>query len=625
MRLFSEEVKVTSSSSPLNILQVEDFEEIFFGVYEVEINEKRYPVERVSNHEGNPVVDVPVVVDGVEKKFPFVLVKGKQEVLFNPDSEGLIVEKGEVDEDEENIEYSHVDEIDLGEVIEDLIPVENPDKGKIVEEIQRIKKEAIREAQREISKRKRIISENIEREKNEKEKSLSLYLENARENLVNEFILFSNKIKSELVDANDDRFGEISETIDNKINDLSTSLRQSIEEDFSNSSSMFDKTIKQLVNALYTEQVDPKIDKTLTNIAKDVAVKVSDIDKNLNIKLKKVETIVVEGVSKEIDAIRDANIELNNSLNKGLNKALSRVGNVDKKINSITEELERKIEDKENEITRYFDDKLALVREDTLNITDGAREYFKGLIEESKRNLLTEIRKIQGEKPIEYILESKNDGKIVKDWDTIEQDWNKKIHDKFENYKTDLRKYVTVYASGGGTNALQLANGGIIDGDLIITGSLSAGNFSGGGNVNPPPTPNYSQSVTIHDLVSGENSVATFPLETTSGLIQSSFTLVFSTPSSKNTLKFDCVVNGSDVVGTGYAVINSGVVLYSSITPALLNGYLVLNIVANAASRLTVVGSSVYVGYINNSGSVLISEDGSILISEDDRIFVAEN
>jgi hypothetical protein len=86
--------------------------------------------------------------------------------------------------------------------------------------------------------------------------------------------------------------------------------------------------------------------------------------------------------------------------------------------------------------------------------------------------LLSEIRKIKNEKPVEYILESKKGKPIVKDWDSIEKDWNKKIHDKFENYKTDLRKYVAVYASGGGTNATQYQDGGTMNGDLTIRGGL---------------------------------------------------------------------------------------------------------------------------------------------------------
>lgn len=56
MKLFSEKVKPTLTNSSFNIIQVEAFEEIFFGVYEIEINKTKYPVEKISEHNGNPVV-----------------------------------------------------------------------------------------------------------------------------------------------------------------------------------------------------------------------------------------------------------------------------------------------------------------------------------------------------------------------------------------------------------------------------------------------------------------------------------------------------------------------------------------------------------------------------------------
>lgn len=309
-----------------------------------------------------------------------------------------------------------------------------------------------------------------------KERALKKYLESARENLVNEFTSISRKIKNELISDNDTRFEEIRESVDNKIDDIAKSLSRSLGKNLQNSSKIIDKSIKKLVVDLYENIVTPRVDKELEVIAEDIYKKVSEIGDDLDDKLsKKVDTSLFEGVNKELDAIRDANIELNNSLNKGVQKALSRVGNVDKKILEISEQFNKKISETEQEITQYFDEKLSLVKEETLDIADDARKYLQDLIQESRNGLLSEIRKIKDEKPVEYILESKKGKPIAKDWDSIEKDWDKKIHDKFENYKTDLRKYI-VYASGGGTNATQYQDGGIMNGDLNVMGSyLSAG------------------------------------------------------------------------------------------------------------------------------------------------------
>ena len=61
MRLFSEKVKPTFTSSDLNILTVESLEEVFFDVYEFEINGSKFIAEKRSQYKGAPVVNIPVV------------------------------------------------------------------------------------------------------------------------------------------------------------------------------------------------------------------------------------------------------------------------------------------------------------------------------------------------------------------------------------------------------------------------------------------------------------------------------------------------------------------------------------------------------------------------------------
>jgi hypothetical protein len=483
MIIFNEKVSPVNTTSGINILKVQDFSEIFFGVYEIEINKNKYPVEKISEHNGDPVVSIPVEMGGKIANYPFVLTKGKFEVVFNEHSDY-------VDIFESKIQDSSEEEPDvIEEKAEIFIPEVGDDrKNDILLQIQEAKKNALIAAKKELEIRKSQQIKQIREESNQKKQALDSYLESARENLVDEFTIISQRIKKEVFDNNNEKYLEIRETIDNKIEEIRDSLGESLKKDFSKSSQLIDKSIKQLVKELWENNINPKVDKELHDIAVEIHEKVSEIDNNLNSKLKeKADLSLLEGVDKELSAIRDANIELNNSLNKGVQKALSRVGNVDKKVIQISEEFERKLDEKEQEVVSYFDEKLELVKEETLDITDEARKYFQNLIQESRNNLLTEIRKIKAEKPIEYVLETKKSGKVVKDWDSIEKEWNTKIHDKIENVKTDLRKYVSVYASGGGTNATQYQDGGTMNGSLNVTGAyLSAGInlldiFSGGG------------------------------------------------------------------------------------------------------------------------------------------------
>ena len=90
MRLFSEKVKPTFTSSDLNILTVESFEEVFFDVYEFEINGKKFIAEKESEYKGSPVVNLPVEIEEKEFKAPFVLREGEFGVQFNKSNKTYI-------------------------------------------------------------------------------------------------------------------------------------------------------------------------------------------------------------------------------------------------------------------------------------------------------------------------------------------------------------------------------------------------------------------------------------------------------------------------------------------------------------------------------------------------------
>ena len=99
MRLFSEKVKPTFTSSNLNILTIESFEEVFFDVYELEINGNKFIAEKTSEYKGSPVVNIPVIIGSEEYSAPFVLVEGKFEVLFNEDNKVFIGSSEVLEED----------------------------------------------------------------------------------------------------------------------------------------------------------------------------------------------------------------------------------------------------------------------------------------------------------------------------------------------------------------------------------------------------------------------------------------------------------------------------------------------------------------------------------------------
>lgn len=83
MKLFSEKVEPTFTSSDLNILGVKNYKEVFIDVFEFEINGTKFIADKVSEYNGQPVIDIPIVLEGNEYIAPFVLRRGEVEVLFN--------------------------------------------------------------------------------------------------------------------------------------------------------------------------------------------------------------------------------------------------------------------------------------------------------------------------------------------------------------------------------------------------------------------------------------------------------------------------------------------------------------------------------------------------------------
>ena len=469
MKLFSSSVKPTYTNSPHNILQVEAFNEIFFDVFEVEINKKKYPAEKISEYQGNPVVSIPVVLEGIESLYPFILHKGKFGVFFNKNNKGL---SSDILKEEDDKADTWLESI-LNPVVVDESKIELAEISKrhILSQISEAKLKATQEVNNAWKQKSIQLKSQIK----EDQKVFELGLNKARSSMVEEFLKISEDIKSELLDCNDSRFEEIVHTIDNKIEVLSNSLKESLDKDFNSSSKLFDSSIKQLVKDLYLSTIVPQVDTELKSIAQDIVEKVDSIDKTLNSKLEdKADIILLEDITSELDSLRDSNIELNNTISKGINKALSRVGNVNTKVDELTiaisEELDSKILQVESNINKFYTEKLNLLEEKTFDITEETRKYIIELVQESRNNLIQEIRQLKNEKPIEYVIESTGKREIITE-EKLLKEYDKKINTRIDNEVTKLRRYISVY-SGGGSVAMQFAAGGTMGGNLNIVGNL---------------------------------------------------------------------------------------------------------------------------------------------------------
>jgi hypothetical protein len=482
MRLFSEKVVPTFTSSNLNILTVEDFQEIFFDVFEFEINGKKFIAEKVSKYKGLPVVDVPLVLEGKEFTAQFVLQRGKFEVLFNRDNSTFV---GEVVEErvESVIEYTdretEVEEI-IFEKKEDILTEIAQARQSAERYIEKLRQQKINEAAQYFD---------------EKKKALDAEIDESKKSLLDEFLSLVESVKGEFFEFNEKEKDKLSTFIEESICELSDQLVGSIEEKQDIAEKRFNKQLDELATNILSGVLLKEINSNNEKSVKDINERFALITSNLKTLLRSERDQIDENVNIKLTEFTDAivslektNIELNDLINKGDNRALSRIGNVksqlEEAIDLSTNTLVARVNEAENKIRTFYDNKISLIEEKVEDLTAENKQYFVNLINESKLSLLNEISNIKVDVP--NIVVERSNGNQEVDLKGIKSELEKIIGTRFSNELQSLKRLIEM-SSGGGSVAKQFAAGGTMNGTLNVTGQiLSAGVdlfniFAGGG------------------------------------------------------------------------------------------------------------------------------------------------
>jgi hypothetical protein len=499
MRLFSEKVVPTFTSSNLNILTVEDFQEIFFDVFEFEINGKKFIAEKVSKYKGLPVVDVPLVLEGKEFTAQFVLQRGKFEVLFNRDNSTFV---GEIVEErvEPVIEYT-----DRETEVEEIIFEKKED---ILKEIA----QARQSAERYVEKLKQQKINEAVQYFDEKKKALDAEINESKKGLLDEFLSLVESVKGEFFEFNEKEKDKLSTFIEESICELSDQLVGSIEEKQDIAEKRFNEQLNELATNILSGVLLKEISSNNDKSVKDINERFAFITSNLKTLLRSERDQIDENVNNKLTEFNDAivslektNIELNDLINKGDNRALSRIGNIKTQLeevilntkseivesikladNQVVEDLRdriniaesnvtdfcnTKIETAENKIKNFYDEKIALVEEKVVDLTAENKQYFVNLINESKLSLLNEISNIKVDVP--NIVVERSNGKQEVDLKGIKSELEKIIGTRFSNELQSLKRLIEM-SSGGGSVAKQFAAGGTMEGTLTVSGEISA-------------------------------------------------------------------------------------------------------------------------------------------------------
>lgn len=515
MRLFSEKVEPTFTSSNLNILTVKEFTEVFFDVFEFEINGKKFIAEKVADYRGFPVVDVPLVLEGKELTAPFVLQKGKFEILFNPDLATIVGEAVE-----ESIEPL----IDVTEKAEEIEEIVLEKKETILQEIAQAKQSAAKY----VEKLKQQKLEEAAQYFEDKQKAFEVELQESKKGLLDEFLGLVENVKSEVFTFNQEEKDKLKTFIESSINHLSSKLSKSIDSKQESAEEKFSEQINELTNKVLSGVLLKEITRNNEKSTKDINTRFESISKSLETLVDNKSKLIIDGVSntlnefsETITTLEKANVEINDQINKTNNKALSRIGNVktqlEESIIDTTNTLIEKIETAESRIKDYYDTKITLIEERVEGITDENKSYFIGLINESRQSLLNELSNIKVDVP--NIVIEKANGKQEVDLKGIKTELEKVIGTRFSNELQSLKRLIEM-SSGGGSVAKQFANGGTMDGNLTVIGTISAQSYAGipnpdltqylpisGGTVTGNLTVNGTLSTTLLEALSANITV----------------------------------------------------------------------------------------------------------------------
>ncbi len=450
IKLFSEKVTPFTSSN-LNIIQVENFDEVFFDVYEFEINGNKYIAEKVGVYSDDPVVSVPIVEGSSRLEAPFILRKGKFEVYYNPSNSKFL--ETITEEVDSGIELPVIKE----EVEEELVIIPEK-KDKILEEINTAKQQAVDTAQRE---KERLLKEAVDEIK-VKNDLIKEEIDSIKQDLINDFYQETINSKEELSAYNEKKEQELTDFVKLIVKDKLKALQDKVNTTSDLTKANLTKDVEQLAESLKltlnSKQQD--LSTTVVNLVREEFNKVVKVvDHAIDKKSKILDTKLYGQVQRqrnELLALEKANVELNDNINKANNKALSRIGNVKK-------ELEASLIQAEQRVKSFYGDRIKTIEE---GLFEGSREEILKIVRGSRESILEEIINIKTDIPA--IAEARSNVS------TLKKDIEKSISEKFTNEMQSIKRLIEMSA-GGGSVAAQFADGGTMNGDLNVTGNILSG------------------------------------------------------------------------------------------------------------------------------------------------------
>ncbi len=434
-----------------NTLFVDSYEETFFGVYEFEVNGNKVISEKVDEIGNYPVVKIPVVrSNGEQVEVEFILRQGSEDSILE-NSKAVLTEgsmsvikeedlKAKLHEENKTlIEQSGATDINISYRI---------DRDEIIDEIKTDSKAALEKLREETNN----IVDDVERIRD------SIFIEFASNSDT-----YRAKESKKLKQFVDKRVEELRQT--NKV------LAEKVERETRNS---LESTYGSFIKKLRESQQELKERK---KEHQKIASSINVLEKT-QIELRD-----------EVNVNKREILEATEKSEKSVNKALSRLGTVKKELtdskvefDTIKDDLAHSIILAEDRVKEYYHDKIEQI-ENTI-FDNVRRDEILKVVKESKAKILTELNDTSDIKDqLQVIATEEYDPITGKEF---QRKLKESIDSKFASEMGNIRRMMELY-SGGGTTAVQFADGGTMKGDLNVTSNiLSSGInlldiFTGGG------------------------------------------------------------------------------------------------------------------------------------------------
>ena len=409
--VFDQEVDVLVSDIDHNILVVEDFDEVYFDIFEIIINNKKYNAEKISTYKGRPVVNVPIVFENREYTAPFVLEKGKQEILFNENNLQFVKEV-----EPDKLQLPIIEE----EEVEDIVLEKKEEILQDIVTARRLAKEYAEDIkQKKINEADNVIKANEQR--------LESYLEVVKEELTSEFLTIIDKTNISLEDNSQSRAKELTKYIEGVVKEESSKLLDNLEALNENSVEHFELKIQELVKNIYTDNLTKLInEKNHSNVSrysklfKETKTSLEQLLSENKTDIKSSLDSLKSKIDLDLITLEKSNVDLEDKLERGLNKALSRAGNARalalKEVDDRIKITESKITDVYNVTLSEVNDQLDKRVQDVSHINKQLKHLTKtsdnvsSLSREGIKDVKNDIVKLKLEKELleEQIAESRS-------------------------------------------------------------------------------------------------------------------------------------------------------------------------------------------------------------------------